>query len=205
MNWYIWEKNLSLTVVVLNPPFSLLSQPSFFSAWQSPCWLVPSRFPRECKSKGTCTLFEWYLQVCCQGSSEIQHENNFREGEIKIGTRGRRKYMKTDYTEQPWGEDSGCTRSRGVLLKPSPALPKHYPDIQLETAITWDRYQTLQLLLKVHNVFAQLDVIHPVEREKAQSETCKSHPMLTELDGSHMSMWYCSVPGTCVPEWRAGF
>ena len=54
-------------------------------------------------------------------------------------------------------------------------MPKYYPDIELETAITWDSYQALQLLLKVHNVFAQLDVIHPAEREKAQSETCKAH------------------------------
>lgn len=40
----------------------------------------------------------------------------------------------------------------------------------METAITWDSYQTLQLLLKVHNVFAQLDVIHPAETEKAWSD-----------------------------------
>lgn len=40
----------------------------------------------------------------------------------------------------------------------------------METAITWDCYQTLQLLLKVHNVFAQLDVIHPAETEKAWSD-----------------------------------
>lgn len=76
-------KNLSFTVMVLNPPFSLLSQPSVFSARQSPCRLVPSRFPRECKSKGTCTLFEWYLQVCHQGSREIQHENNCGRQKIK--------------------------------------------------------------------------------------------------------------------------
>lgn len=40
----------------------------------------------------------------------------------------------------------------------------------MEIAITWDCYQTLQLLLKIHNVFAQLDVIHPAETEKAWSD-----------------------------------
>lgn len=29
-----------------------------------------------------------------------------RKKEIKIRTRGRRKYMKTDYTKQSWGEVS---------------------------------------------------------------------------------------------------
>lgn len=40
----------------------------------------------------------------------------------------------------------------------------------METDFTWDCYQTLQLLLKVHNVLAQLDVIHPAETEEAWSD-----------------------------------
>lgn len=51
---------------------------------------------------------------------------------------------------------------RGGMVSGTQGLSQYW----METAITWDCYQALQLLLEVHNVLAQLDVIHPAETEK---------------------------------------
>jgi len=87
-------------MVINRSPFSLLSwvsQHSVFSAWQSPCHLVPFRLPRECKNWGTCTLFWWYLQVCCQGSSEHSMKRNLETRRLKMGRKtGRKKWLERD-------------------------------------------------------------------------------------------------------------
>lgn len=63
----------------------------------------------------------------------------------------------------------------------------------MKRAITWDCYQALQLLLKVHDVFAQLDVIHPAETEK-HGQTGKPHPVWMELARSHLGTGPWDLP-----------
>lgn len=61
--------------------------------------------------------------------------------------------MGTKMEEQGLEEEERA-RGRGVFPIRTHTSPDHYPNTGLEIAVTWDCYQTLQLALKVHNVFA---------------------------------------------------
>ena len=109
----------------------------------------------------------------------------------KWGEKKKKDPEEKDET-QPWGGISDCYGQRCAPdTFPTSASPMYYISIGLEIGITWDCYQSLQLFLKVHNVFAQLDIIHPAETEKVWSETCKSS-CVTEWAGI---IWiYGTVP-----------
>lgn len=136
-NELVYLEKITFTVMVINyVPFSLLS----LIPQHSWCHLVPLRL-QELRNR------------CCLWVVFAVAANRAVKYSIQINLETRRLKMGTKMEEQGLEEEERA-RGRGVFPIRTHTSPDRYPNTGLEIAVTWDCYQTLQLALKVHNVFA---------------------------------------------------